>query len=105
MDCRIKFGNDSFTFQAALASGCVTSVRLFFEMGLSAFFMLLCGKYNAHFSGSLKKRCGNKRLADLSPAYTRVCLCKAGKTSMRKIAVATRPMNIVTPSFCLFFRQ
>ena len=68
-------------------------------------FMLLCGKYNAHFSGSLKKRCGNKRLADLSPAYTRVCLCKAGKTSMRKIAVATRPMNIVTPSFCLFFRQ
>ena len=66
-------------------------------------FMLLCGKYNAHFSGSLKKRCGNKRLADLSPAYTRVCLCTAGKTPMFKIAVATRPMNIVTPSFLPVF--
>ena len=29
MDCRIKFGNMGFPFQAALASGCVTSVILF----------------------------------------------------------------------------
>ena len=27
MDCRIQFGNDGLTFQAALASGCVSSVR------------------------------------------------------------------------------
>ena len=26
MDCRIKFGNDGFTFQAALIYNCVTSV-------------------------------------------------------------------------------
>ena len=105
MDCRIKFGNDSFTFQAALASGCVTSVRLFFEMGLSAFFMLLCGKYNAHFSGSLKKRCGNKRLVDLSPAYTRFCLRKAGKTTAFGILVSPVSMMLRHTGFCLFFKQ
>jgi hypothetical protein len=27
MDCRIQFGNDGFTFQAALASGRLTSVN------------------------------------------------------------------------------
>ena len=35
MDCRIKFGNDDFTFQAALANGCVT--QLIIRLPESAF--------------------------------------------------------------------
>ena len=68
-------------------------------------FMLLCGKCNAHFSGSLKKRCGNKRLVDLSPAYPRFCLRKAGKTTAFGILVSPVSMMLRHTGFCLFFKQ